>query len=85
MFTLGINVKKTEKELIIKWQFTKINIPLKEIVEITEDDTYAGEKSNAIRIGSPYGTTNRILIKTQTQDYILFTTNKSKILNEINS
>ncbi|MEK4419075.1 SunI/YnzG family protein [Bacillus paranthracis] len=85
MFTLGINVKKTKEELIIKWQFAKINIPLKEIIEITEDDTYAGEKNNAVRIGSPYGTTNRILIKTQTQDYILFTTNKSKILNEINS
>lgn len=85
MFTLGISVKKTEKELIIKWQFTKINIPLEEIIEVTEDDTYGGEKIDAIRIGSPYGTTNRILIKTQKQDYILFTTNTSKILNEINS
>ncbi|WP_088013376.1 hypothetical protein [Gottfriedia acidiceleris] len=85
MFTLGIDVKKTEKELIIKWQLTKINIPLEEIIGISEDSTYGGEDNNAIRIGSPYGTTNRILIKTTKQNYILFTNNNFKVLNEIKS
>ncbi|WP_439742913.1 SunI/YnzG family protein [Bacillus pseudomycoides] len=83
---LGIDVIKTTEELIIKWQLAKISIPLDEIVEITEDDTYAGvEKADAIRIGTAYGTTDRILIKTKKQNYILFTTNKVSILNKINA
>ncbi|MFD0770458.1 hypothetical protein ACFQZ1_17060 [Bacillus sp. CGMCC 1.60114] len=81
----GIDVKKTEKELIIKWQFATVNIPLEEIIEITEDDTYGGEKADAIRIGAPYGTTNRILIKTKKQNYILFMSHTPKILKEIYS
>ncbi|CAG9611268.1 hypothetical protein BACCIP111899_00440 [Bacillus rhizoplanae] len=85
MFTVGIDVKKTEKELIIKWQLATVNILLEEIIEITEDDTYGGEKADAIRIGAPYGTTNRIFIKTKKQNYILFTDNISKILKEIHS
>ncbi|USL16730.1 SunI/YnzG family protein [Bacillus thuringiensis] len=83
---LGINVKKTKKELIISWQLTEITIPLRDVIEVTEDDTYAGvEESNVIRIGTPYGTTNRILIKTAKQNYVLFTTNKVSILNAIHA
>lgn len=39
---------KTKDELIISWQFSKIHIPLCEITEVTEDNTYAGveEKRN---------------------------------------
>lgn len=85
MITVGIKVKKTEKELNIKWQLSEVVILLEEITEVIEDDTYAGESAGAIRIGTPYGTTDRIVIKTRDQDYILFTTNKSTILNEINS
>ncbi|MBU3573323.1 hypothetical protein IUJ58_20355 [Priestia aryabhattai] len=85
MFTVGIDVKKTEKELIIKWQLAKFNIALEDIIEVTEDDTYGGEEADAIRIGPPYGTTDRILIKTKKQDYILFTTNRATILNKIHS
>ncbi len=83
---LGINVKKTKKELIISWQLTEITIPLRDVIEVTEDDTYAGvEESNVIRIGTPYGTTDRILIKTAKQNYVLFTTNKVSILNAIHA
>lgn len=83
---LGINVKKTKKELIISWQLTEITIPLHDVIEVTEDDTYAGvEESNVIRIGTPYGTTDRILIKTAKQNYVLFTTNKVSILNAIHA
>ncbi|MGF9963641.1 hypothetical protein [Bacillus rhizoplanae] len=85
MFTAGIDVKKTEKELIIKWQLATVNLPLEEIIEITEDDTYGGEKADAIRIGTPYGTTNRILIKTKKQNYILFMSHTPKTLKEIYS
>ncbi|MHC5531433.1 SunI/YnzG family protein [Priestia megaterium] len=85
MFTVGIDVKKTENELIIKWQLAKFNIALEDIIEVTEDDTYGGEEADAIPIGPPYGTTDRIFIKTKKQDYILFTTNRATILNRIHS
>ncbi|CUB12803.1 hypothetical protein BN2127_JRS1_04592 [Bacillus cereus] len=81
---LGIDVIKTTEELIIKWQLATVSIPISEMIEVIEDDTYAGvEKANAIRIGTPYATTDRILIKTRKLDYILFTTNKVSILNQI--
>ena len=81
---LGIHVKKTKEELIISWQLAKI--PLRDVIEVTEDATYAGvEDTSAIRIGTAYGTTDRILIKTVKQNYVLFTTNKVSILNAINA
>ena len=60
-------------------------VTLEDIIEVTEDDTYGGKQADAIRIGPPYGTTDRILIKTKKKDYILFTTNRATILNRINS
>ncbi|MGE7883495.1 hypothetical protein [Bacillus sp. NPDC094077] len=81
---LGINVKKTNEELIISWQLAKIHIPLSEIIEVIEDNTYAGvEEKDVIRIGTAYGTTDRILIKTVKQNYLLFTTNRVSVLNII--
>ncbi|MGE0993779.1 hypothetical protein ACQGR0_10965, partial [Bacillus sp. GMa5/2] len=77
-------VKKTNEELIISWQLAEITIPLRDVIEITEDATYAGvEEVDVIRIGTAYGTTDRILIKTVKQNYVLFTTNKFAILNAI--
>lgn len=82
---LGIDVK-TKEELIISWQLAEITIPLRDVIEVTEDATYAGvEVTSAIRIGTAYGTTDRILIKTVKQNYVLFTTNKVSILNAINA
>lgn len=82
---LGINVK-TNEELIISWQLAEITIPLRDVIEVTEDATYAGvEEVDVIRIGTSYGTTDRILIKTVKQNYVLFTTNKVAILNAIHA
>ncbi|MGE7726136.1 hypothetical protein [Bacillus cereus] len=83
---LGINVKKTNEELIISWQLAEITIPLRDVIEVTEDATYAGvEEVDVIRIGTSYGTTDRILIKTVKQNHVLFTTNKVAILNAIHA
>ncbi|MCW9132758.1 hypothetical protein OF830_17810 [Bacillus paramycoides] len=77
-------LKKTNEELIISWQLAKIHIPLSEIIEVAEDNTYAGvEEKDVIRIGTAYGTTDRILIKTVKQNYLLFTTNRVSVLNII--
>ncbi|WP_088363763.1 SunI/YnzG family protein [Bacillus cereus] len=83
---LGINVKKTNEELIISWQLAEITILLRDVIEVTEDATYAGvEEVDVIRIGTAYETTDRILIKTVKQNYVLFTTNKVAILNAIHA
>lgn len=81
---LGVDVKKTKEELIISWQLAEVTIPLRDVLEVTEDATYAGvEEPTAIRIGTAYATTDRILIRTVKQNYVLFTTNKVSILKAI--
>ncbi|MFX3647771.1 MAG: hypothetical protein ACE3K2_28190 [Paenibacillus sp.] len=69
----GVNVKKTEDQLVIRWQFSKIEIPIAHIISVTLDDTYGGSEPSAIRIGPVNGTSERILIRTVNQSYILFT------------
>lgn len=60
---LGIDIRKTEEELLITWQLAKIRIPLSEIIEVTEDITYADvEKADIIRIGTAYSTTDHIVM-----------------------
>jgi len=41
-----------------------------------------GEEKSAVRIGFPYGSTNRIVIKTANSTYLLFTTNPASIMNK---
>ncbi|WP_340003457.1 hypothetical protein MHH52_15375 [Paenibacillus sp. FSL K6-0276] len=72
---LGIKVDKSENKLVKRWQFTKVVVPFADIVEVAFDPTYAGSDKTAIRIGIPYGATNRLLIRTKITNYILFTTN----------
>ena len=82
-----LNVEKLKDYIIIKWQLSKIEIPISEIVEVTLDDLYGGQVKNAIRIGFPYGTADRIVIKTTSENYILFTnldSIKRKILSIVN-
>ncbi|ETT51448.1 MULTISPECIES: SunI/YnzG family protein [Paenibacillus] len=69
----GVNVKKVEDQLVIRWQFSKIEIPITHITLVTLDDTYGGSEPSAIRIGPVNGTSERILIRTVNQSYILFT------------
>jgi hypothetical protein len=68
-------LKVTEKDdvLLIRWQLSKIEIPLTDIVSVESDDTYGGKEKSAIRIGNPYGHTDRVVIQTKTETYILFT------------
>ncbi len=55
----------------ITWQLAKVCIPMSEIIEVTEDNTYAGvEKAEVFRIGTAYGTTDRSLIKTIKYTYL---------------
>jgi hypothetical protein len=79
-----VNVSKINGNLQIKWQLSSIEIPLSYIIEVINDDTYGGEEKSAIRIGNPYGHTDRVVIKTRTGAYIIFTSIgglKEKILS----
>ncbi len=57
---LAIDVRRSGENLVIRWQLTKLDIPLAEITGVTLDDTYGGSDKEAIRIGTPYGTTDRV-------------------------
>ncbi|WP_034762099.1 SunI/YnzG family protein [Rossellomorea vietnamensis] len=81
---MEVKVSRNNEDLRIKWQLSQIDIPLSEIKDVTMDDTYGGEDKKAIRIGFPYGHTDRVVIKTRSETYILYTSNgelKDKILS----
>ncbi|CAN7518671.1 SunI/YnzG family protein [Rossellomorea sp. LjRoot5] len=81
---MEVKVLRNNENLRIKWQLSQIDIPLSEIKDVTMDDTYGGEDKKAIRIGLPYGHTDRVVIKTRSETYILYTSNdglKDKILS----
>ncbi|MBA2176230.1 hypothetical protein H0266_15135 [Halobacillus locisalis] len=74
---IGVKVRESGENVLISWQFSKVKIPINEIKEVISDDTYGGEERKAMRIGFPYATTERIVIKTTKEDYILYTNNTS--------
>lgn len=80
-----IFVKKVNSDIVIRWLFSKITIPISDILAITTDDTYGGKEKQAIRLGRPYGTTDRVVIVTTENTYILFTTNYLSIQKKLNS
>ncbi|WP_377890299.1 hypothetical protein [Alkalihalobacillus sp. R86527] len=73
MHLFEINVTKKNENLIIKWQLSKIEIPLSDITRVDYDNTYGGKDKSAIRIGNPYASTDTVAIKTRKETYILFT------------
>ncbi|MEK4052882.1 hypothetical protein MHB84_04455 [Paenibacillus sp. FSL F4-0087] len=74
---LGIKVQQVENQLIIRWQLSKIEIPISDIKTVTLDDTYGGSEPSAVRIGAAYGSSETILIRTTNQHYILFTSSET--------
>ncbi|UOE77497.1 SunI/YnzG family protein [Parageobacillus thermoglucosidasius] len=81
----GVKVEKVDDHVVISWLLSKIEIPISWITGITLGNTYGGEEKTAIRIGAPYGNTDRVVIKTNSNTYILFTTNGVSIKNKIRS
>ncbi|MYL31484.1 MULTISPECIES: hypothetical protein [Halobacillus] len=74
---VGINVREKDGYVIISWHFSKVEIHKTDIIEVIDDDTYGGEEKTAVRMGYPYATTERLFIRTNNQNYILFTNNTS--------
>ncbi|MFU2200831.1 hypothetical protein [Bacillus subtilis] len=69
---LGINVEKSNENLIINWQLSKIEIPIKEINDVFLDPNYGGEEKSAVRIGFPYGSTDRCRRQVKIYIFCLF-------------
>lgn len=80
---LGVDVQKSGEKLEITWQLSKTEILLSDILDVYMDDTYAGNEKEAVRIGTPFATTDRVAIKTRSKIYILFTTNGNNLLDTI--
>ncbi|MCD7034164.1 PH domain-containing protein [Metabacillus sp. GX 13764] len=81
-----LHVSKEGENLLIQWQLSKVKIPLTEIKEVKNDDSYGGEDAQARRIGYPYGNTDRVSVKTANETYLLFTSAgglKEKILSYV--
>ncbi|MEI5907836.1 PH domain-containing protein [Bacillus spongiae] len=79
-----VKVTKKDEHLQIKWNLSKIEIPLSDITEVQYDDTYSGEEKSALRFGYPYGNTDRVVIHTSSETYIIYTSIgglKEKILS----
>lgn len=49
---LGINVEKSNENLIINWQLSKIEIPIKEINDVFLDPNYGERKK--VQLGSGF-------------------------------
>jgi hypothetical protein len=82
---LEIKVEKIGSDIVIKHLFTKVVIPISDIMSVSFDDTYGGKEKAAIRIGHPRSSTERIAIKTKTSNYILFVPNYTSVMNIIKS
>ncbi|MFB0635233.1 hypothetical protein ACEPP6_08020 [Bacillus rugosus] len=80
---LGIKVEKSNENLIINWQLSKGEIPIKEINDAFLDSNYGGEEKSAVRIVFPYASTDSVVIKIAKNTYILFTTNAASIMSKI--
>ncbi|MCA0988584.1 hypothetical protein [Guptibacillus algicola] len=79
---LGIRVKETNENVIIKWLFSTVTIPKSELVEVYFEDTYEEESEYGYRIGYPFALPERIIVKTRKDTYILYT-NQRAIIEKI--
>ncbi|KPB03802.1 PH domain-containing protein [Bacillus sp. CHD6a] len=85
---MEVKITKSGEDLIIKWQFSTINVPLSSIILVENDPTYSGTDKHALRVGFPSGHTDRVVIHTKSDTYLIFTSNgglRDKIRSYISS
>lgn len=56
---MEVKITKKGDNLLIKWQFSTISVPLSSILSVENDPTYSGTDKQALRIGFPSGHTDR--------------------------
>ncbi|OIK13317.1 hypothetical protein [Bacillus sp. MUM 13] len=77
---MTVEIMDKEDFIILKWQLSHIEIPKNDILSIKQDDTYAGDPSATVRLGFPYASTDRLLIETRHDKYLVFTNESPKFL-----
>ena len=77
-----IEIIKSIEKIAITWQSATINIPLEDIIEVNKNNTLKNT-DKAVEIGNKFKNSEVIFIRTKKLNYILFTTNKLTLLNEI--
>lgn len=84
---MAMRITKNDKEVNIKWRVADITIPNEDIISVKEDtNIYAASNEgddNVVRIGSTFGKTNRVLLETKDKNYIIYTHNDKKVINEL--
>jgi hypothetical protein len=77
-----IEIIKSIDKIAITWQGATINIPLKDIIEVNKNNTLKNT-DKVVEIGNKFKNSEAIFIRKKKLNYILFTTNKLTLLNEI--
>ncbi|RXK17257.1 hypothetical protein [Macrococcus sp. DPC7161] len=84
---MAMRITKNDKEVNIKWRVADITIPNEDIISVKEDtNIYAASNEGddkVVRIGSTFGKTNRVLLETKDKNYIIYTHNDKKVINEL--
>ena len=84
---MAMTVKKDNNEVRIQWRVADIKIPTSEIKNISQDQEIHAvpdlDSKNISRIGSSFGKTNRVIIDTDDDEYIIDTHNDQKVYNEL--
>ncbi|NPC92690.1 hypothetical protein HOO54_10725 [Bacillus sp. WMMC1349] len=83
-FTIFLNTRYFMKgnSLVLKFGLSKTEIPLGDIVEIKESDQYGTAERVDHRIGIPYGQPDRVVIKTKTNNYLVFLNGSHLLMNK---
>ncbi|WP_353839965.1 hypothetical protein [Bacillus cereus group sp. RP32] len=79
-----MSITKSQDSVMIAWQSAEITIPLKDIITISMNDVPYNKLGHVVYIGTPSSSKNRILIHTTHLNFIIFTSNPSILLEEIN-
>ncbi|WP_323703946.1 hypothetical protein [Mammaliicoccus sp. Dog046] len=84
---MAMRVSKDNNQVHIQWRVADITIPNNDIKEVKEDQEIHAlskeDQDHVVRIGSTFGKTNRVIIKTDEKEYIIYTHADKKIYNEL--
>ncbi|UYX55838.1 hypothetical protein M3Y14_32975 (plasmid) [Bacillus thuringiensis] len=77
-----IEIIRSKEKITIIWQSAEVNIPLEDILKVNKNYTII-DTTKVVKIGEQFQSSEAIFIKTKKLDYLLFTTNKLTLLNQI--
>lgn len=82
---INIEIENLNDNIVISWQLANMKIPVSDIIDLRLNDTYEKEEQGAIRIGNRQKEADRLVIKTISYTYIIFSPNGRLMKEKINS